>query len=165
MSKIVYNIAWSNQKLQIRWRSINDCAENLNFLGGTCGLCNESSHLVIRCKLFHDLIMSKNCDDLISLAHYNELSLLMGYKEMKRITNYLPEFARYKLLGFDLEEIYMYCAVNCIENPYIANYIKKKKQKMKRILMKGKRLPNILLLSLMMNQVTRKSFLFNQSHQ
>ena len=72
--------------------------------------------------------MSKNCDDLISLAHYNELSLLMGYEEMKRITNYLPEFARYKLLGFDLEEIYMYCAVNCIENPYIANYIKKRKQ-------------------------------------
>ena len=22
----------------------------------------------------------------------------------------------------------MYCAVNCIENPYIANYIKKRKQ-------------------------------------
>src|SRR3954462_4900467 len=52
----------------------------------------------------------------------------MAYEEMKRITNYLPEFARYKLLDFDLEEIYMYCAVNCIENPYIANYIKKRKQ-------------------------------------
>ena len=72
--------------------------------------------------------MSKNCDDLISLAHYNELSLLMGYEEMKRITKHLPEFSRYKLLGFDLEEIYMYCAVNCIENPYIANYIKTIKQ-------------------------------------
>ena len=47
---------------------------------------------------------------------------------MKRITKHLPEFASYKLLGFDLEEIYMYCAVNCIENPYIANYIKKRKQ-------------------------------------
>ena len=47
---------------------------------------------------------------------------------MKHITNYLPDFARYKLLGFDLEEIYMYCAVNCIENPYIAKYIKKRKQ-------------------------------------
>ena len=33
------------------------------------------------------------------------------------------------------------------------------------ILMKGKRLPNILLLFLMINQVTRRSFLFNQSHQ
>ena len=47
---------------------------------------------------------------------------------MKRITKHLPEFARYKLLDFDLEKIYMYCAVNCIENPYIANYIKKRKQ-------------------------------------
>ena len=91
-------------------------------------LCNEQGHLAIRCKLFHDLIVSKNCDDLISFAHYNELSLLMGYEETKRITNYLPEFSRYKLLGFDLEEIYMYCTVNCIENPYIANYIKKRKQ-------------------------------------
>ena len=78
--------------------------------------------------MFHDLIVSKNCDDLISLAHHNELSLLMGYEEMKRITNYLPVFARDKLLDFDLEEIYMYCAVNCIENPYISNYIKKRKQ-------------------------------------
>ena len=104
------------------------CAEILNFLGRTCELCNESGHLAIRCKLFHDLIVSKNCDDLISLAHYNELSLLMGYEEMKRITNYLPVFARDKLLDFDLEEIYMYCAVNCIEDPYISNYIKKRKQ-------------------------------------
>ena len=47
---------------------------------------------------------------------------------MKHITRHLPEFARYKLLDFDLEEIYMNCAVNCIENPYIANYIKKRKQ-------------------------------------
>ena len=78
--------------------------------------------------MFHDLIVSKNCDDLISLAHYNELSLLTGYEEMKRITKHLPEFARYKLVGFDLEKIYMYCAVNCIENPYIANYIKKRKE-------------------------------------
>ena len=104
------------------------CAENLKFLHHTCELCNEHGHLTIRCKLFHDLIVSKNFDDLISLAHYNELSLLLGYEEMKRITNYLPDSARYKLLGFDLEEIYMYCAVNCIENPYIANYIKKIKQ-------------------------------------
>ena len=100
------------------------CAENLNFLGRTCGLCNESGHLAIRYKLFHDLIVSKNCDDLISLAHYNELSLLMGYEEMKRITKHLPEFVLDKVLDFDLEEIYMYCEVNCIENPYIANYIK-----------------------------------------
>ena len=65
---------------------------------------------------------------MISLAHHNELSLLVGYEEMKRITKDLPEFILDKVLDFDLEEIYMYCAVNCIENPYIANYIKKRKQ-------------------------------------
>ena len=68
--------------------------------------------------------MSKNCDDLISLAHHNELSFLVGYEEMKRITKDMPKFVLAKVLDFDLEEIYMYCAVNCIENPYIANYIK-----------------------------------------
>ena len=109
--------------------------------------------------------MSKNCDDLISLAHHKELSLLLGYEEMKHQTKHIPEYNLEKFLDIDLEEIYMYCAVNCIENPYIANYIKKEnKQKMKRILTKGKRLPNILLLFLMMNQVTRRSLLFNQSH-
>ena len=115
--------------LETKWlqERLDVCAENLNFLSRTCELCNERGHLTIRCKLFHDRIVSKNCNDLISLAHHNELSLLLGYEEMKRITKHLPEFARYKLLGFDLEEIYMYCAVNCIENHYIANYIKKKK--------------------------------------
>ena len=104
------------------------CAENLNFLSRPCELCNEHGHLNIQCKLFHDLIVSKNCDDLISLAHYNELSLLMGYEEMKCLTKFLPEFARYKLLEFDLEEIYMFCAENCIENPYIVNYLRKRKK-------------------------------------
>ena len=45
---------------------------------------------------------------------------------MKRITKGFPNPKRF--LDFDLEEIFMYCAVNCIENPYIANYIKKRKQ-------------------------------------
>src|SRR6187399_3430061 len=93
-----------------------------------CELCNERGHLNIQCKLFHDQIVSKNCDDLISLAHHNELSLLLGYEEMKCITKNLPEFVLDKVLDFDLKEIYMYCAVNCIENPYIANYIKIRKQ-------------------------------------
>ena len=78
--------------------------------------------------MFHDRIVSKNCDDLISLAHHNELSLLLGYEEMKRITKHIPEYNHEKFLDIDLEEIYMYCAVNCIENPYIANYIKSRKQ-------------------------------------
>ena len=45
---------------------------------------------------------------------------------MKRITKGFPNPKRF--LGFDLEEIYMFCAVNCIENPYIANYLKSRKQ-------------------------------------
>ena len=72
--------------------------------------------------------MSKNCDNLITLEHHKELSLLLGYEEMKRITEGIPKFNLDKVLHFDLEKIYMYCAVNCIENPYIANYIKKRKQ-------------------------------------
>ena len=59
--------------------SLDVSAENLNFLCRTCELCNEHGHLHLRCKLFHDCIVSKNFDDLISLAHHNELSLLLGY--------------------------------------------------------------------------------------
>ena len=70
--------------------------------------------------------MSKNCDNLITLEHHKELSLLLGYEEMKRITNGFPNPERF--LDFDLEEIYMFCAVNCIENSYIANYLKTRKQ-------------------------------------
>ena len=47
---------------------------------------------------------------------------------MKCITKDMPEFVLDKVLDFDLEEIYIYCAVNCIENPYISNYIKKRKE-------------------------------------
>ena len=50
---------------------LNVSDENLHFLCRTCELCNECGHLHLRCKLFHDRIVSKNCDDLISLAHYN----------------------------------------------------------------------------------------------
>ena len=109
-------------------REARFCAENLKFLHHTCELCNEHGHLNIKCKLFHDRIMSKNCDDLISLAHHNELSLLLGYEEIKRITKDMPKFVFHKVLDFDVEEIFMYCAVNCTENPYIANYVKKRKQ-------------------------------------
>ena len=72
--------------------------------------------------------MSKNCDNLITLEHHKELSLLLGYEEMKRITEGIPKFNLAHFLDIDLEEIYLFCAVNCIENPYIANYIKKRKQ-------------------------------------
>ena len=47
---------------------------------------------------------------------------------MKRITEGIPKFNLKRFLDFDLDEIYMFCAVNCIENPYIANYLKTRKQ-------------------------------------
>ena len=116
--------------LETKWlqERLDVCAENLKFLCRTCELCNERGHLHLQCKLIHVRIVSKNCDDLISLGHHNELSLLLGYEEMKRLTKNLPEFALKKFLDIDVEEIYMYYAVNCIENPYISNYIKKRKQ-------------------------------------
>ena len=97
---------------------LNVSAENLNFLCRTCELCNEHGHLNLRCQLFHDQIMSKSCDDLISLAQHNELSLLLGYEELKCATKHIPEFNLEHFLDIDLEKIYLYCAVNCIENPY-----------------------------------------------
>ena len=107
---------------------LDECAENLSFLSPTCELCNERDHFSTQCKLFHDRIVSKNCDDLISLAHHKELSFILGYEEIKRITKIIPEFALDRILHFDLEEIYMFYTVNCIQNPYIANYLKKRKQ-------------------------------------
>src|SRR3989337_21418 len=47
---------------------------------------------------------------------------------MKHITEGIPKFNLERFLDFDLEEIYMFCAVNCIENPYIANHLKTRKQ-------------------------------------
>ena len=88
---------WSQERLDVS-------AENLKFLYRTCELCNEHGHLNLRCKLFHDRIVSKNCDDLISLEHHNELSLLLGYEELKRLLKDLPEFAHKKFLDIDLEE-------------------------------------------------------------
>ena len=71
-----------HKHLETKWlqERLNVSAENLNFLCRTCELCNERGHLHLQCKLFHDRIVSKNCDDLASLAHYNELSLLLGYE-------------------------------------------------------------------------------------
>ena len=47
---------------------------------------------------------------------------------MKRITKGIPKFNLERFLDFDLEEIYMFCAVNCIDNPYISNYLKLRNQ-------------------------------------
>ena len=154
--------------LETKWlqERLDACAEDLKFICYLCELCNERDHLNIQCKLFHDRIVSKNCDDLISLAHYNELSLLLGYEEMKRITKDLTEFVLGKVLDFDLEKIYLYCAVNCIENPYIANYLKKRKQieddENTNEREETSQCPPIISYD---EQVTRRSLLFNQSHQ
>ena len=47
---------------------------------------------------------------------------------MKRITDGISKLNLKRFHDFNLEEIYMYCAVNCSENPYIANYLKTRKQ-------------------------------------
>ena len=78
--------------------------KKINIFCAPCELCNEHGHLNLQCKLFHDRIMSKNCDDLISLAHHNELSLLLGYEEMKRITKHILEYNLEKFLDIDLEK-------------------------------------------------------------
>ena len=83
------------KKLQER---LDDCAERFNFSRHPCELCNERGHLNLQCKLFHDQIMSKNCDNLITLAHYNELSLLLGYEEIKNKTKEIPDWALIKFL-------------------------------------------------------------------
>src|SRR3989337_3011833 len=94
------------------------------FVVHPCEFCNEHGHLKLQCYLFHDQIVSKNCDNLITLEHHKELSLLLGYEEMKCITKDIPKFNLNRFLDFDLEEIYMFCVVNCIENHYVANYLK-----------------------------------------
>ena len=108
---------------------LDDCAERFNIYRHPCELCNEHGHLKLQCYLFHDQVVSKYCDNLITLEHHKELSLLLGYEELKRITEGIPKFNLDRFLDFDLEEIFMYCAVNFIENPYIDNYIKVRKQK------------------------------------
>ena len=114
--------------LQTKWlqERVDACAENWKFLCHPCDLCNGRDHLNLQCKFFHDQFVSKHCDNLITLEHHKELSLLLGYEEMKRITKGFPNPKRF--LGFDLEETYMFCAVNCIENPYIFNYLKSREQ-------------------------------------
>ena len=60
--------------------SLAECAKRFNIFRAPCELCNERGHLNLQCKLFHDRIMSKNCDNLITLGHHKELSLLLEYE-------------------------------------------------------------------------------------
>ena len=95
-----------HKHLETKWlqERLDVTDENLKYLRRTCELCNEHGHLNIKCKLFHDRTVSKNCDYLISLAHHNELILLLGYEEMKRTTKHIPEYNLEKFLDIDLEE-------------------------------------------------------------
>ena len=34
---------------------LDECAENLNYLGHTCELCNEHDHFSTQCKMFHEV--------------------------------------------------------------------------------------------------------------
>ena len=85
---------------------------------------------------------------------------------MKRITEGIPKFNLERFLDFNLEEIYMFCAVNCIENPYIANYLKTRKQtEYDESTNERENISQYPPSIIMMNQVTRRSFLSNQSLQ
>ena len=44
----------------------------------TCGLGNKVGHLNFQCMLLHDLIVSKYCNNLITIELYNELCLFLG---------------------------------------------------------------------------------------
>ena len=72
--------------------SLDECAKRFNIFRAPFELCNEHGHLNLQCKLFHDRIMSKNCDNLITLGYHKELSILVGFEEMKRITEGIPKF-------------------------------------------------------------------------
>ena len=100
-------------EIKLLQESLDVCAEKFNIFRAPCELCNERGHLNLQCKLFQDRIVSKNCDNLITLGHHKELSLLLGYEEMKRITEGIPNFNLDRFLDFDLETIYKFYADDC----------------------------------------------------
>ena len=77
---------YKHLETQLLQERLDVCAQRFNIFRHPCELCNEHGHLKLQCYLFHDQIVSKNCDDLISLSHYNELRLLLGCEELKRLT-------------------------------------------------------------------------------
>ena len=54
----------------------------------TCELCNKVGHLNFQCMLFHDRIVSKYCNNLITLELYNELCLFLGSEELTHKNNW-----------------------------------------------------------------------------
>ena len=55
--------------------------------------------------------MIESCPKIVMtsfpFAHHNELSLLLGYEELKPATKHIPEYNLEKFLDIDLEEIFM----------------------------------------------------------
>src|SRR6266566_494560 len=90
----------------------------------TCELCNKVCHLNFQCKLFHDQIMAKYCNDLITLELYDELSLFLGSEELTHKNSWFEVFILTGDIETNLKNIYMFCMVNCNENAYIDNYRK-----------------------------------------
>jgi hypothetical protein len=68
--------------------------------------------------------MAKYCNDLTALELYNELYLFLGCEELTHKNSWFEVFILTKDIENNLEEIYMFCMVNCNENAYIANYRK-----------------------------------------
>ena len=77
--------------------------------------------------LFHDRIVSKYCNNLITLELYNELCLFLGGEELTHKNSWFEVFILTDDIETKLKIIYMFCMVNCNENAYIANYRKMRK--------------------------------------
>ena len=90
----------------------------------TCEPCNKIGHLNFQCMLFHDRIMYKYCNNLITLEIYNELCLFLGCEELSHKNSWIEAFIFTDHAETNLKEIHMFCMVNCNENAYIANYRK-----------------------------------------
>ena len=88
----------------------------------TCELCNKVGHLNFQCMLFHDRIVSKYCNNLITFELFNELCLFLGCEERSHKNSWFEAFVFTDHAETTLKEIYMFCVVNCNENAYIANY-------------------------------------------
>ena len=64
----------------------------------TCELCNKVGHLNFQCILFHDRIVSKYCDNLITLELYNELCLFLGCEELTHKNSWFEAFILTEIL-------------------------------------------------------------------
>ena len=66
--------------------------------------------------------MTKYCNNLITLELYNELCLFLGCEELSHKNDWFDIFLITNDNETNLQEIYMFCVVNCNENAYICNY-------------------------------------------